>query len=67
MGQSAIAESQCYRATARNPAWHRREQAQRQADRRVLRVAKEVAQYQEMPVAAVLRQCRLNTKFMYGI
>lgn len=30
-------------------------------------VAKEIAQYQELPVAAVLRQCRLNTKFMYGI
>ncbi|XP_053377570.1 uncharacterized protein LOC123528711 isoform X2 [Mercenaria mercenaria] len=30
-------------------------------------VAKEIAQYQELTVAAVLRQCRLNTKFMYGI
>ena len=30
-------------------------------------VAKEIAQYQEIPVAMVLRQCRLNTKMVYGI
>ncbi|KAL4226813.1 putative deoxyribonuclease tatdn2 [Mactra antiquata] len=30
-------------------------------------VAKEIAQYQEVPVAQVLRQCRLNTRAMYGI
>lgn len=30
-------------------------------------VAKAVAQHQEVPVAMVLRQCRVNTKFMYGI
>ncbi|WAR26756.1 TATD2-like protein [Mya arenaria] len=30
-------------------------------------VAKEIAQYQEIPVAMVLRQCRINTKFIYGV
>ena len=30
-------------------------------------VAKAVAQHQEIPVSMVLRQCRVNTKKMYGI